>query len=110
LGQARAVLAFSRELALAVRDGFKTLDAALAEAKAARDAEKQRDRAKSKARDCLRRHADRFIKAGQRAILVALLHPEPEKGGRGQNRKETLQFSKMRLSQARAIVAMLRRP
>jgi hypothetical protein len=38
LGQARAVLAYSRELALAVRDGLKTLDEALAEVKAARDA------------------------------------------------------------------------
>jgi len=37
LPEARAVLAYSRELALAVRDGTKKLDEALAEVKAARD-------------------------------------------------------------------------
>jgi hypothetical protein len=37
-----------------------------------------------------------------------MLYPEPEKGGRGkkaQNSKETLGFSMMRLSQARAVLA-----
>ena len=35
---------------------------------------------------------------------MAMIYPEPEKGGRGHNRKETLPFSKMRLSQARAVL------
>jgi hypothetical protein len=68
---------------LAVRDGTKTLDAA--------DKTEHRN-----------------ISKGQKAMRLALLHPEPEKGGRGQNRKETLQFSKMRLSQARAVLAYSR--
>lgn len=50
-----------------------------------------------------RRHLDK----GQQAIAIAMLYPEPEKGGRGktaQISKETLGFSTMRLSQARTIL------
>jgi hypothetical protein len=49
----------------------------------------------------------RNVSKGQQAIAMALLYPEPEKGGRGKKRNgsETEQFSKVRLSQARAIVA-----
>jgi hypothetical protein len=36
-------------------------------------------------------------------MALAMIYPDPEKGGRGQNRKETLPFSKMRLSQARLV-------
>jgi len=49
--------------------------------------------------------ARRNLSKGQQAIALAMIYPEPEKGGRGKNRKETLQFSKMRLSQARAVLA-----
>jgi len=40
---------------------------------------------------------------GQRAMAVAILYPEPEKGGRGKKEKapETCGFSRQRLSQAR---------
>ena len=40
-------------------------------------------------------------------MAVAMIRPEPEKGGRGKKLKgtEAVQFSKMRLSQARAILA-----
>jgi hypothetical protein len=40
-------------------------------------------------------------------MALAMIYPEPEKGGRGkqrQNGTETLQFSKQRLSQARAVL------
>jgi ParB/Sulfiredoxin domain len=53
----------------------------------------------------------RDISKGQRAMGHALLYPEPEKGGRGKksaNSKETLGFSAMRLSQARAVLAYSR--
>ena len=42
-----------------------------------------------------------------KAIGLALIYPEPEKGGRGkrsENSNETLGFSIMRLSQARTIL------
>jgi hypothetical protein len=56
-------------------------------------------------------HCD--LTKGQRAMRLALLYPEPEKGGRGKKRAagngtETLQFSKQRLSQARAVLAYSR--
>ena len=50
----------------------------------------------------------RNISKGQKAMQIALLWPQPEKGGRGKkskNHKETLGFSSMRLSQARAVLA-----
>ena len=51
----------------------------------------------------------RNISKGQQAIALAMLYPEPEKAGRkkkdANNDKETLQFSRMRLSQARQILA-----
>jgi hypothetical protein len=43
----------------------------------------------------------------KQAMLTAMLFPEPEKGGRGkkaENSKESLGFSVMRLSQARAVL------
>jgi len=49
----------------------------------------------------------RDLSKGERAMGLAFLYPEPEKGGRGkkaQNDKETLGFSRMRLSQARAVL------
>ena len=48
--------------------------------------------------------ARRNLKKGQQAMALAMIYPEPEKGGRGKkavNPKETLGFSQMRLSQAR---------
>lgn len=48
--------------------------------------------------------ARRELNKGQKAMAIAFAYPEPEKGGRGKNRKETLQFSKMRLSQARQVL------
>jgi ParB-like nuclease domain len=51
----------------------------------------------------------RDLTKGQRAMRMALLYPEPSKGGRGKksatNSKETLGFTPMRLSQARAVLA-----
>jgi hypothetical protein len=50
----------------------------------------------------------RDLTKGQKAMRVALLYPEPEVGGRGKkskNSKETLGFTIMRLSQARAVLA-----
>jgi hypothetical protein len=38
-------------------------------------------------------------------MAVAMIYPEPEKGGRGEKRKFDLPFSKMLLSQARAVVS-----
>jgi hypothetical protein len=46
----------------------------------------------------------RQLSKGQQAMAMAFAYPEPDKGGRGKNRTETLQFSKMRLSQARQIL------
>jgi ParB-like chromosome segregation protein Spo0J len=49
----------------------------------------------------------RHLSKGQQAMLTAMLFPEPEKGGRGkkaENSKESLGFSVMRLSQARAVL------
>jgi len=49
----------------------------------------------------------RNLTKGQQAMALAVIYPEPEKGGRGkrsENSKETLGFSTMRLSQARAIL------
>jgi hypothetical protein len=53
--------------------------------------------------------ARRNLTKGQQAMVVAMLYPEPEKGGRGKksearNRPETGQFSKQRLSDARTIL------
>jgi ParB-like chromosome segregation protein Spo0J len=49
----------------------------------------------------------RQIKKGQKAMAMAFLYPEPEKGGRGKKSKalETKGFSEARLSQARAVLA-----
>ena len=46
----------------------------------------------------------RNLTVGQRAMAMAMIYPVPEKGGRGKNRKKTLPFSKMRLSQARTVL------
>jgi hypothetical protein len=56
--------------------------------------------------DIRRRH----LNAGQQAMRLALLYPEPEKGGRGHKTKalETSGFSRQRLGQARAVVAFSR--
>lgn len=37
-------------------------------------------------------------------MAVAMLYPEPEKGGRGKKSKVTLEFSSQLLSQARAVL------
>jgi hypothetical protein len=37
-------------------------------------------------------------------MLIAMLYPDPEKGGRGKNSKLNLEFSGMRLSQARTVL------
>jgi hypothetical protein len=58
-----------------------------------------------------RRSNSRGASPPQQAMRLVLLYPEPEKGGRGkhrQNGSETLQFSKQRLSQARAVLAYSR--
>jgi hypothetical protein len=50
----------------------------------------------------------RDLSKGERAMGVALLYPEPEKGGRGKHGKnlsESEGFSPARLSQARAVLA-----
>lgn len=49
----------------------------------------------------------RNISKGQKAMLLALLYPEPEKGGRGNKGKasETAGFSATRLKQARTVLA-----
>jgi ParB-like chromosome segregation protein Spo0J len=54
--------------------------------------------------------ARRHLSKGQQAMAVALLYPEPEKGGRGKlrNGSETGQFSKQRLSVARSVLAFSR--
>lgn len=50
----------------------------------------------------------RNLSKGQQAMVIAMLYPEPEKGGRGKrsktNSKETLGFSPTLVSQARAIL------
>jgi hypothetical protein len=46
----------------------------------------------------------RHMTKGQQAMVTAMIYPEPEKGGRGKNRNEKLQFSKMHLSRARAVL------
>jgi hypothetical protein len=46
----------------------------------------------------------RNLTAGQRAMAMAMVYPEPGERGRGKKGKETLHFSKMRLSQARTIL------
>ncbi len=49
----------------------------------------------------------RNMTKGQRAMAVALIYPEPEKGGRGKksgNSKENLGFSTMLLSNARTVL------
>jgi len=48
----------------------------------------------------------RNLTKGQQAMALAMIYPEPSKGGRGKkaaNPKETLGFSQMRLSQARSV-------
>ncbi|MGO6724414.1 hypothetical protein ACCS51_25940 [Rhizobium ruizarguesonis] len=47
----------------------------------------------------------RHLTKGQRAMAVAMMYPEPEKGGRGKNSKVTLEFSSQLLSQARTVLA-----
>jgi hypothetical protein len=47
------------------------------------------------------------VSKGQQAIALAILYPEPEKGGRGKksaNTKESLGFTTQRLSEARSIL------
>jgi hypothetical protein len=46
----------------------------------------------------------RHLTVGQRAMLLAMLYPDPEKGGRGKNSLLNLEFSGMRLSQARTVL------
>jgi hypothetical protein len=49
----------------------------------------------------------RNVSKGQQAIALAMLYPEPEKGGRGKksaNAKESLGFTTQRLSEARSIL------
>lgn len=46
----------------------------------------------------------RHMTAGQRAIAVALIYPEPKRGVHSQSRKMTGDFSKQRLAEARQIV------
>ena len=51
------------------------------------------------------------MRATKGAMALALINPEPEKGGRGdktKNLKETLGFSSMRLSQARTVLRFSR--
>jgi ParB-like chromosome segregation protein Spo0J len=52
----------------------------------------------------------RNLTKGQQAMRLALLYPEPEKGGRGHKGKalETSGFSRQRLGQARAVLAYSR--
>jgi hypothetical protein len=50
----------------------------------------------------------RNITKGQKAMRLALLHPEPEKGGRGKTVLKRDGFSKQRLSDARAVLAFSR--
>lgn len=49
----------------------------------------------------------RNLTKGQQAMRLALLYPEPEKGGRGNKGKalETSGFSRQRLGQARSVLA-----
>jgi hypothetical protein len=47
----------------------------------------------------------RHMTKGQRAMAMAMIHPEPEKGGRGKKGKVNLEFSSMLLSQARTVFA-----
>jgi ParB-like chromosome segregation protein Spo0J len=54
------------------------------------------------ARNVARRH----LSKGQQAVAIALAYPEPEKGGRGKNRKISLPFSKMLLSEARRLIGL----
>jgi hypothetical protein len=46
----------------------------------------------------------RHMTKGQRAIVVAKIYPEPEKGGRGKNSSVTKEFSSERLSLARTVL------
>jgi hypothetical protein len=51
----------------------------------------------------------RDLSKGQRAMGLAFLYPDPEKGGRGKktqatNSVETMGFSRSRLDQARAVL------
>lgn len=41
---------------------------------------------------------------GQRAMAVAKIYPEPEKGGRGKNAVVTTEFSASHLSHARTVL------
>jgi hypothetical protein len=55
----------------------------------------------------------RNLTKGQQAMLLAMIYPEPEKGGRGRksaaiNCAETSQFSRRRLEQARSVLAFSR--
>ena len=55
----------------------------------------------------VRSRSERRNSKGEMAMALAMIYPEPEKGGRGnksKNLKETLGFSAMRLSQARAVL------
>ena len=45
----------------------------------------------------------RHITKGQQAMVVAMIYPEPEKGGRGKKAVETTGFSPERLSHARTV-------
>ncbi|MDQ3959507.1 MAG: hypothetical protein M3255_04290 [Pseudomonadota bacterium] len=46
----------------------------------------------------------RHMTKGQRAIVVARIYPEPEKGGRGKNSSVSKEFSGARLSLARFVL------
>ena len=48
--------------------------------------------------------ARRNLTKGQQAMALAMIYPDPEKGGRGKNSKLKLPFSLMRLSQARSVL------
>jgi hypothetical protein len=46
----------------------------------------------------------RFLNKGQQAMALAMVYPEPEKGGRGKNSNLKLGFSSQRLSLARTVL------
>jgi hypothetical protein len=48
----------------------------------------------------------RHMTAGQRAMAVAMIHPEPEKGGRGKRLNYSTDFDKGYLSQARTVLRL----
>ncbi len=48
--------------------------------------------------------ARRHMNASQRAMAVATIYPEPEKGGRGKNSVLSTQFNKNQISRARTVI------